>query len=272
VAGVSTPGVVTVACLQLDGGDAATAERVRAAVAGIEDAAAAGAELVVLPELWPVGFHHFGHYLGAAEDLTGPTVSALAGAARRAGCWVYGGTLVERSGGGDHFNTAVLLDAAGRIRLTYRKAHLFGHRSRETELLTPGDALAVTETPFGMLGASTCFDLRFPELYRGLVSAGARVLVVTAAWPAARLEHWRILLRARAVENQAYVIGCGAAGSDRGVALAGHSTVVDPWGTVIAEAAAAPTTLLAPLEVRRPDAVRAEYPFLAARRGPLLPA
>jgi predicted amidohydrolase len=260
-----TPQALRVACVQIDGRDGDRTQRTADALDGVHAAAAQGARLIVLPELWPVGFFHFDDYDRVAEPLTGPTVAALADAARATGAWVYTGSFIERSQRGIH-NAGVLLDPDGRARLVYRKVHLFGYQSDEARLLTPGDDVATAATPFGTVGATTCFDLRFPELYRDLVDRGAQLVVVASAWPTARLEHWRLLLRARAVENQLFVIACNAAGSDAGVALAGHSAIVDPWGEVLAEADDRPQTLIADLDPSRVDAIRGRYPFLAERR------
>ncbi len=259
------PQSLRVACVQLDGGDGTQAQRRADALDWVHAATAQGARLIVLPELWPVGFFHFDDYDRVAEPLDGPTVTALADAARVAGAWVYTGSFIERSQRGIH-NAGVLLDPDGRARLVYRKVHLFGYQSDEALLLTPGDDVAIAATPFGTVGATTCFDLRFPELYRDLVDRGAQLVVVASAWPTARLEHWRLLLRARAVENQMYVIACNATGSDAGVALAGHSAIVDPWGEVLAEADDHPQTLIADIDPSRVEEIRGRYPFLAERR------
>jgi predicted amidohydrolase len=130
----------------------------------------------------------------------------------------------------------VLVDPAGEIAHTYRKIHVFGYRSREAELLTPGTDISVADTPLGAVAATTCYDLRFPELWRALIDAGAHMVIVPAAWPAARLEHWRLFTSCRAVEEQIILISCNAVGDQNGVALGGHSRIVDPWGVVLTEA------------------------------------
>jgi predicted amidohydrolase len=149
---------------------------------------------------------------------------------------------------------------------------VFGYASREAELLTPGEELDVVDTKLGRLGATTCYDLRFPELWRGLVDRGARTVVVPAAWPAARLEHWRLFTSCRAVEEQVLLVACNATGrQDGGVELGGHSRVVDPWGVVLAEAGAEEGVTVCEVDPGVVDAVRAEFPVLADRRWPANP-
>ena len=228
-----------------------------------------GADLVVLPELWAAGYFAFDSYAAAAEPFDGPTVDAARGWARELGAYVHLGSFVERDGHGRLSNTAVLLSPEGETVHVYRKIHVFGHASREAELLTPGDALPVATTPFGRLAATTCYDLRFPELWRRLVDGGAQLVVVPAAWPAARREHWRLFTSARAVEEQVLVIACNAVGVQGGVELGGYSRVVDPWGTVLAEAATAPGITWCDTDPGVVDRARAEFPVLADRREDL---
>ncbi|GLY70706.1 carbon-nitrogen family hydrolase [Amycolatopsis taiwanensis] len=230
---------------------------------------AAGADLVVLPELWAVGYFAFDDYERAAEPLDGPTVAAGRTWARRLGAHVHIGSLLERDEHGRLFNTAVLLAPDGSIVHTYRKVHVFGYASREAELLTPGDTLEVATTALGRIGATTCYDLRFPELWRALVDRGARTVVVPAAWPAARREHWRLFTSCRAVEEQLLVIAVNAVGQQGAVELGGTSRVVDPWGTVLAEAGTGEEVLRCEVDESIVDTVRTEFPVLADRRWPV---
>jgi predicted amidohydrolase len=231
-------------------------------VAGVvEQVARVEADLVLLPELWATGYFAFDDYAATAEPLDGPTVAALSAAAKRAGVTLHGGSIVERDGDAIH-NTSLLFGPDGTLLHTYRKVHLFGYGSREQELLTPGTATAGT----GEYALSTCYDLRFPELFRAQVDAGSTVFLVAAAWPLARLAHWQLLLRSRALENQSYLLACNAAGHQGPVALAGRSAVVDPWGEVVAEAGAGAEVLLADIDPDLPARARAEFPALADRR------
>ncbi|HEX3959324.1 MAG TPA: carbon-nitrogen family hydrolase [Trebonia sp.] len=197
---------------------------------------AARSDLIVLPELWAVGYFAFDEYQAVAEPPDGPTVTDAARWARELGCHILAGSYVERDGEGRLFNATALAGPDGTVIHRYRKVHVFGYQSREATLLTPGAEVSVAATPFGPLGATTCYDLRFPEIWRGLVSAGAELVATPAAWPEARLEHWRLFTQARAVEEQVLLIACNAVGEQAGVRLGGHSRVVDPWGTVLTEA------------------------------------
>jgi predicted amidohydrolase len=197
---------------------------------------AAGADLVILPELWAPGYFAFDRYQELAEPLHGDTVAAGGDWARRLQCFLHLGTVLERTRHGTLHKTAVLIDPAGNIVHTYRKIHVFGYRSREAELLSPGAAISVADTALGPIAATTCYDLRFPELWRALVDAGAQTVVVPAAWPAARRAHWRLFTSCRAIEEQIVVCACNAVGVQGTTVLGGYSRVIDPWGRVLAEA------------------------------------
>lgn len=235
-------------------------DRVAALVAEQSDT-----DLVVLPELWPHGAFASGRWAAEAEPLDGPVVTALRAAAKAFGGHLHAGSLVERDQAGRLYNCSVLLGPDGATVATYRKIHRFGFTEGEARLVDRGDQPVTVALPATRLGLATCYDLRFPELFRLLVDAGAQTLCVPAGWPAARLEHWRLLLRARAVESQAYVLGCGTAGSHAGVAMAGHSMVVDPWGEVLAEAGAGAQALTVELDPGQVARVRAEFPVLRDR-------
>ncbi|WP_405592793.1 carbon-nitrogen family hydrolase [Streptomyces sp. NBC_01190] len=241
--------------------------------------AQAGADLVVLPELWPVGAFAADSFAAEAEAVEGgPTAAAMSAAARDAGVWLHAGSIVERAPGaasaaaaagatavGALYNTSLLFAPDGGLRATYRKIHRFGFDRGEATLMVAGDTVVTAELPRTVLGLATCYDLRFPELFRLLVDAGAQVLVLPAGWPARRLAHWRVLVRARAVESQAYVLACGTAGTHAGVEQAGHSMVVDPWGEVLAEAGPGEQTLTVELDPARVTATRADFPVLRDR-------
>jgi predicted amidohydrolase len=256
----------------------------------VDEAAASGARLVVLPEYFSVaGSPSF--LRSHAESLDGPTVTWAQGVARRHGIHLVAGSFPERPAGpggtpvgdGRLFNTSCLIGPDGSTRAVYRKVHLFdvdldGTTFCESATMAPGDELVVAtleQDPNGGLpptavGLSICYDLRFPELYRILALRGATVLVVPAAFTAATgPAHWELLLRARAVENEAFVIGAGQVGDlPPGMpACHGHTMVVDPWGTVLAERTEpTPGIVLAELDMSRVGRVRAELPVLAHRR------
>jgi predicted amidohydrolase len=197
-----------------------------------------GADLIVLPELWTAGGFAYGRWADCAEPLDGPFVAAMSAAARVSGATVHAGSFVERDGG-QLYNTSVVLTPDGEVSASYRKRHRFG--DGEKQLLGAGRRpvvvpLAVRGRPVATMGLATCYDLRFPELFRELVDHRCDLFVVPAAWPAARAEHWQVLGRARAIENQAFVVQCNTGGSHSGLAMGGRSQVVDPSGTVIAQA------------------------------------
>jgi len=243
------------------------------AVDAVESAADDGADLVCLPEMFNVGYFAFDSYARAAEGLDGPTLTRLREAAREAGVAVLAGTVVEdlaETDGGPAgeglANTAVLFDADGSRLLTYRKHHLFGYGSAEDELLVPGERLETASLGGFTVGVTTCYDLRFPELYRRLASRGTTLTLVPSAWPYPRVEHWETLSRARAVENLSYVATVNGSGEFDDATLLGRSTVYDPWGTTLAGSDDGPTLVTADVD---PDVVerrREEFPAWEDRR------
>ena len=255
---------VRVALLQTALGDAPKGERLARVVQLLGSLRDREMDLILLPELWNVGYFAFNDYKKGAEPLDGPTLTELASQAKELKSYILAGSILERSGG-RFFNTSVLLDREGRQVAVYRKIHLFSYRSREREILTPGEEPVVAKTELGRLGLSICYDLRFPELYRWEVDRGAQVFLVPAAWPAARIAHWELLARARALENQCFLLGCNAAGVEHGVRLGGHSLVVDPQGEVLARAGEAEEVLLAELDLAQVERTRTEFPVLADR-------
>jgi predicted amidohydrolase len=232
--------------------DAQRLARVERLLAEVEEA-----DLVVLPELWRVGYSDFASYSKKAEaiDEDRGTVSFLSAAAKQLGSYLLGGSIVERRGEA-LYNTAVLLDPAGEQIGVYRKTHLLSYHSQERNLLAVGNQITVVETEIGRLGLAICYDLRFPELFRTMSTKGAEVFLVPAAWPAVRSDAWKCLCRARAVENQAFVIACNATG--RG--LLGRSMVVDPWGVKIAALGGKEGMLHANIDPETVREFREEFP------------
>jgi predicted amidohydrolase len=228
-------------------------------------------DLLVLPEMWTAGYFSFEQYAERAEPFDGPTLTAARGWATTFGLFVHLGSFVEVDSADRLHNTSVVVGPDGSVVTRYRKVHLFGYGSRESELLAPGDELGLGPVAGPATGITTCYDLRFPELFRSLVDAGAEQLVVCAAWPAARLEHWRLFTSVRAVEQQVNLIACNAVGVQQGVALGGHSRVVAPTGDVLVEAGADEGFTFAELDPSLPRRFRAEFPALADRRWPAVP-
>ena len=237
-----------------------------------------GADLVVLPELWAPGGFSYAEWSDRAEPVDGATVRAIAPAAREIGAAVHAGSIIEGAADGSDrgeqgrglWNTSVLLDAGGSIAATYRKVHRFGFGSGEPRLLEAGTEVAAVPVPGqdgAIAGLATCYDLRFPELFRALVDRGAQLLLVPAAWPAARVEHWSLLARARALENQCVLVAVNTAGTHAGTPMGGRSLVVGPSGEVLAEAGPdEEQVLVVDVDLASVTKLRESFPVLADRR------
>jgi predicted amidohydrolase len=236
-------------------------------------AAAEGAELIGLPEKWNL-LGAGDELVAGAEPLDGPTLSAAAGWARELGVYLLAGSIAERVEGEERLhNTSVLISPDGEIAAVYRKIHLFdvdveGVRYRESDTERPGEEIVVAPAGELELGLTVCYDLRFPELYRILAVRGARLLTIPSAFtaPTGRA-HWAVLVRARAIENQAFVLAPNQFGqAPPHYDSYGHSMIVDPWGTVLAEAPDGEGFVTAELDLAGQDRVRAELPSLSSRR------
>ncbi|MFI6404640.1 carbon-nitrogen family hydrolase [Streptomyces sp. NPDC050548] len=225
----------------------------------------AGADLVVLPELWTTGAFAYEQFGSEAEPLEGPTYEAMAKAASDAGVWLHAGSIPERDPEGPLYNTSLVFSPSGELAAAYRKIHRFGFDKGEAVLMGAGSELVTVRLPQTVIGLATCYDLRFPELFRGLVDAGAETLVLPAGWPERRRSHWTLLAQARAVENQSFVLACGTAGTHAGVPQAGHSIVVDPWGEVLAEAGTGEEVLTVEFDPARVSVTREQFPALKDR-------
>jgi deaminated glutathione amidase len=246
----------------------ATADRLTRA------AAAAGAELVVLPEKWPVlGTPE--ETAAGAEPFDGPALSWARATARELGIELVAGSIAERVPGREKgSNTSAHIGPDGEVRGIYRKIHMFdvevgGRTYRESEHEEGGDEVVLSETADGVeLGLTVCYDLRFPELYRILAVRGARVITVPAAFTLATTrDHWEVLLRARAIEDQAFVIAANQVGEHaRDYRSGGRSMIVDPWGVVLAQAPDTETFITAELDLDRQAEIRRTLPSLANRR------
>jgi predicted amidohydrolase len=189
----------------------------------------------------------------------------MAKAANGAGVWLHAGSIPERAADGTLYNTSLVFSPDGELAATYRKIHRFGFDKGEAVLMGAGTELVTVRLPETTIGLATCYDLRFPELFRGLVDAGAQTLVIPAGWPERRRAHWTLLAQARAVENQSYVLACGTGGTHAGVPQAGHSIVVDPWGEVLAEAGAGEEILTVEFDPAKVGATREQFPALKDR-------
>ncbi|HEY7620323.1 MAG TPA: carbon-nitrogen hydrolase family protein [Solirubrobacteraceae bacterium] len=246
----------------------ATADRL------VRGAAADGARLVVLPEKWSV-LGHGADLRAGAEPLDGPAVTWARDAARELGIDLVAGSVSERVEGEAKLrNTSLHIGPGGEVRAVYRKMHMFdvevdGTVYRESDNEAPGDDVVLTTTADGVeLGLTVCYDIRFPELYRILAVRGARIITIPAAFtlPTTR-DHWEVLVRARAIEDQCFVIAANQVGEHaQGLRSGGRSMIVDPWGLVLAQAADSETVITADLDLDAQDAIRTRLPSLANRR------
>ncbi|WP_295582526.1 carbon-nitrogen hydrolase family protein [uncultured Oscillibacter sp.] len=251
------------------------AENLRTACGSIREAAAHGAEVAVLPEMFCCPYQNdcFRAY-GEAEG--GPVQQTLSALAAELALYLVAGSLPELAEG-RVYNTSFVYGPQGETLAKHRKAHLFdidvadGQSFRESDTLSPGNAVTTFETRFGTMGLCVCFDLRFEELARCMCLRGAKVLFVPAAFnmttgPA----HWELLFRQRAVDNQCFTVGVSPARDETaGYVAYGSSLAVDPWGTVLCRAGAEAAVLYADLDLGRIDAVRRQLPLLSARRTDL---
>lgn len=249
------------------------------AVAFIDAAADRGARLVVLPELFTgLGFADATGYRDEiAEPVPGPTFEALSERARRHGLYITG-SYYERAG--DRFyNSAPFIGPDGALVGLYRKTHLFDVPDRvdippgivESHKVSAGDRLCAFDTPFGRIGLTICVDLRFAEVYRALALDGCRAIICVSAFLGPRIDHWEFLLRARATDNQLWIIASGQTGTDpgSGVSFCGRSMTVDPWGVITAQASDGETLVNTSLDLGLVDIVRARWD-LASQRRPAL--
>ncbi len=227
-----------------------------------EKSARAGAELLLVPELWSTGYT-----LDRAEELASSLEDGIVAETGRVAAAqriaILGSTLVRVPGGVG--NTAVFHDRDGRPRGVYSKVHLFGLMD-EPRYLVAGPGPVLIETPWGRAGLAICYDLRFPELFRSYAVAGADLILLVAEWPMPRLAHWQTLLRARAIENQVFVIACNRVGTSGATTFFGHSTVIDPWGEVLFEADDQAGLHLVEIDPDRLAEARRKLPVLRDRR------
>lgn len=265
-----------VAAIQMNSG-ADVDSNLKSADRLLGDAAADGCGLAVLPENFALMANRARDKAAHAEQPgSGPIQDYLGEAARRHGLWIVAGSMPLASPDADRvFGACPVFDDQGNQRACYRKMHLFDVKLpdreesyQESHSMYAGDELVTVDTPIGRIGLTICYDLRFPEMYRGLVDKGATVFTVPAAFtvPTGRA-HWHVMLRARAIENLAYVIAPGQYGTHPdNRATFGHSLIVDPWGDVLAEATDADRHVVADIDPQRPARLRQEFPALANRR------
>jgi predicted amidohydrolase len=257
----------------VDGEKAATVDK----MAGFLDIAGdRGSDLVVLPELWTgLGFSDETLYKEIAEPFPGPVTEMLADKARRYGMYVAG-SMYEDAGDDTYYNSIPLISPEGKIIGVYRKTHLFDAPDRtdippgimESKKIAAGDKIEVHSTNLARMGLSVCSDLRFPEVYREMALNGAEILICASAFISPRIDHWEFFLRARATENQAFVVASGQYGVEpkSGIAFVGRSTIVDPWGVIIATASDTEDCVTAHIDLDFIQEVKRRYPLMTQRR------
>ncbi|MBW2713548.1 MAG: carbon-nitrogen hydrolase family protein [Deltaproteobacteria bacterium] len=264
-----------VAVIQMTSGDVVDTNLQRAC-AFVAEAAAQGAAFVALPENFAF-MRREGTGFPCAQAVEGEILSQVRQWAASQNLWILAGTFPEAIPGDSRvYNSSALIDDRGEIRALYRKIHLFdvdlsasgGDQLTESASVAPGEEPVLAETDFGPVGLSVCYDLRFPELYRELSKRGARWLTVPSAFtPHTGKAHWEILLRARAIENQAFVLAPAQCGSHNPQRHSyGHSMIIDPWGRILAQAGEEPGVFVADCDLHDQEQQRAALPCLQHRR------
>ena len=219
-----------------------------------------GAQLVLLPEMWSTGFAN-----ERLEELSETTPAVLEGLIRLSEelHLTIIGSLPEKGADGI-YNTAYVVDRDGFVAGSYRKVHLFSP-TKEDRYFEAGDKAVVAKTSLGPIGLMICYDLRFPELCRSLALQGAKIVAVMAQWPAVRVDHWKALLKARAIENQLFVLAANRCGGDGDLIYGGHSRIISPYGEVLKRAGKDPASLSASIDLRLVERARTKIPCLQER-------
>lgn len=227
----------------------------------VAQAAAAGADLAILPELWATGYDWSCIHARAAP-LGAGLWAHMAGLARDRGVHLLGSLPLAPAAGDGIYNAAALFDPAGEPVAVYRKTHLFGPMDEPAHFV-PGEGLPTFELPWGRAALAVCYDLRFPEVTRSYAAAGVTLVLLCAQWPRRRIAHWDVLLQARAIENQCVVAACNAVGEALGNPLGGHSAAYGPWGETLALAGETESVILTHVDMDTVVQSRTAFPFLA---------
>ena len=262
----------TIAVVQMDSGND-KGENLKTACRCVDEAAAAGAQLITFPEVMNLDGRNVGEG-GGAEPIPGYTTEKLMAKAKEHGIYIHSGSFFEEIPGEKRaYNTSVIIDPQGEIIARYRKMHTFdvtlpdGSVQRESARIRPGDDITTVDTPLGRLGMAICYDIRFGEMFRLMALEGAQVIFTPANFtmPTGK-DHWETILRTRAIENGVYIVAADQIGKKSEFTAYGNSLVVDPWGTVVARASDRPGMMLVPIDLDYVDAVRAKIPSLQNRR------
>lgn len=222
-----------------------------------------GSDLVVFPELWSTGYDLENADLHSSRMGEG----MFAEMSRMAddNDIYLAGSCISKLGKDRYGNTSALFDPEGKLLATYTKIHLFGLMD-EHKYLSPGESLTIVDTRWCKIGMAICYDLRFPEMFRCYALGGVELVVIHAEWPHPRLAHWQVLLKARAIENQMYVVACNRVGMSKDTSFFGHSCVVDPWSEMVCEAGEEEALITADIDMDKVNQVRRKIPVLMDRR------
>lgn len=270
---------ITVSAVQITAVDGDKERTVEKMLDFIDTAGRRGSALVVLPELWTgLGFSDETGYREIAEPIPGPVTERLSAKAREYGMCIAG-SMYEAAPDGRYHNAVPLIGPGGDVIGLYRKTHLFDAPNRpdippgivESKKVAAGDRLDVYGTNLARIGLSVCSDLRFPEVYREMALKGAEILVCASAFLSPRYDHWEFFLRARATENQCFVVASGQYGKEpkSGLAFVGRSMIVDPWGVIVATASDDEGVVTAEIDLGFIETVRERYPLMRQRRPEL---
>lgn len=254
---------LSLAQMQIALGDPAA--NLKKADAWCAEAARRGSDLIVFPEMWTTGCDWANIKQLAVQQEA--VIDRVAGLARQYKLWING-SMPALDENGQPANTSIMFDPNGQVAGLYRKIHLFGVME-EDQYLAPGQHLTTVETPWGQSGLSVCYDLRFTEMFRTYALNGVNIVYVPAEWPHPRLAHWQTLLRARAIENQMYMVGVNTVGNDGTYTFFGHSAIIDPWGNTIVEAGEVEVLLTATIDTDQVAEVRQKIPVFKDRRPEL---
>jgi len=237
----------------------------------VSEASRRGSNMICFPEMWTTGFDWATNNRIATDQEK--VIDRVANMARQYHIWING-SMLALNDEGKVSNTSILFDATGKRAGIYRKVHLFT-MFHEDEHMAPGNSLCTVQTPWGMVGLSVCYDIRFPELFRTYALKGVKIQLSPMAFPYPRLQHWKVLVRARAIENQMYMIGTNQVGtedfgSDGVVTYFGDSSIIDPWGETVIEGGEKEESLLtASIEIDKVDQIRSKMKVLNDRRPDL---
>lgn len=229
------------------------------------EAARRGSDLIVFPEMWTTGMDW--QNLPVLASRQAEVINSVARLARRHRIWING-SMLALDENGQPTNTSILFDPQGEQAGLYRKIHLFGLMN-EDQYLAAGQHLTTVETSWGQSGLAICYDLRFAEIFRTYALQGVNLVYLPAEWPHPRLAHWQTLLRARAIENQMYMVGVNRVGTDGTHQFFGHSAIIDPWGNTIIEGGESEVLLTATIDTETVVKVRDQIPVFKDRRPEL---